>query len=767
MRGFSVAFLQHIVATLSRKGWEKPLAFLLALAAPVCGLATYAALSAATPFGNDTTTVIWLLNADLAILLLFIALIARRIVLLWSGRRRGLPGARLHARLVFIFSLLAAIPAIVMTVFSAAFFHFGVQTWFSDRVRTAIDESQAVAEAYLQEHQQVIRADTLAMAGDIDRQAPFLIANEEAFESVVQTQSFLRNLSEAIVFDGAGRILAQSGLSFTLSFESIPEYELDRARDGEVVVMTGGDDDRVRALVHLDNFTTDAFLFVGRMVDAKVLSHLTATHEASQEYRQLETRYSDFQVTAILIFVVVGLVMILAAIWAGLVLAGQLVRPIGSLVEVAERVRSGDLTARVPAPGTLDEFDVLAGAFNRMTGQIEAQQDDLVSANRQLDTRRRFTETVLAGVSSGVVGIDREGKVTLANAAAARMLSRSAEEMTGEGLSALIPEIEALLVQARAKSGKVAQGEIPFRASDGHTRTLFVRIAIDSVGAEERGAVLTFDDITELQSAQRKAAWADVARRIAHEIKNPLTPIQLSAERLRRRYLKQIQTDPETFEKCTDTIIRQVEDIGRMVGEFSAFARMPEPVMQPGNLYGIVRDSVFLQRQAHPEIDFSIRAEGWPRGRVCLLDAGQIGQALTNLLTNAVDSVRARLEKEQTLSHDFKGRIEIVLAVADRGCAGIAICDNGLGLPDSVEPSRLVEPYVTFKERGTGLGLAIVGKIMEDHGGSLVIGSPDWLHGPESHREAGGAVFALILPVGVETAGESDTGESGERGHAA
>ncbi len=747
-----MTFAQQVSAFLRRGGWEKRLAFLLAIAAPVCGLLTYAALSATPPFGNDTTTVIWVLNADLTILLLLVALIARRIVLLWSGRRRGLPGARLHARLVFVFSLLAAIPAIVMTVFSAAFFHFGVQTWFSDRVRTAIDESQAVAEAYLQEHQQVIRADTLAMAGDIDRQASVLMGNEDAFESVIQTQSFLRNLSEAIVFDGAGRILAQSGLSFTLSFESIPQYELDRARDGDVVVMTGGDDDRVRALVHLDNFTTDTFLFVGRMVDSKVLSHLTATREASQEYRQLETRYSDFQVTATMIFVVVGLVMILAAIWFGLFLAGQLVRPISALVEVAERVRSGDLTARVPAPGTLDEFDVLAGAFNRMTSQIEAQRDDLVSANRQLDTRRRFTEAVLSGVSSGVVGIDREERVTIANAAAARMLNLPTEDQTGCAVVDLIPDLAPLLAQARAKSGKVAQGEIPFRASDGHTRALLVRIAIDSVSGEDRGAVLTFDDITELQSAQRKAAWADVARRIAHEIKNPLTPIQLSAERLRRRYLKQIQNDPETFEKCTDTIIRQVEDIGRMVGEFSAFARMPEPVMTSGNPYEIVRDAVFLHRQAHPEIEFVVNTDAWQRTRKCWLDAGQIGQALTNLLANAVDSVRARLEKEKALSHDFKGRIEVVLASPDRGVAGIAVCDNGLGLPESIEPSRLSEPYVTFKEKGTGLGLAIVGKIMEDHGGSLVIGAPEWVRGVDDKKPEGGAVFVLILPIGTEEA---------------
>ncbi len=729
-----------------RRALENRLAVFLICAGVVSGFATYASLRAVPPFGDDPNTVIWLLNLDLVILLLLVTLIAKRIVDVLSGRKRGIAGSKLHVRLVYIFSILAAAPAIIMTVFSAYFFHFGVQTWFSERVRTAVNESQAVAEAYLEEHQQVIRADVLAMATDLNRQATILTGDQAKLNRVMRTQSILRNLSEAILFDGSGRILAASGLALTLEVEEISSESMEEARQGEVVMLTSGDDNRVRALMKLDNYV-DIFLFVGRMVDPDVLARVSSTRQVSEEYARLEGHYSELQVMVTLIFVVVALVLLLAAIWLGLVLARQLVAPIGTLISASDRVRAGDLTARVPEFETLDEFDYLARSFNRMTSQIQEQRDELVEANRLLDYRRRFTETILAGVSSGVIGVNESGVITMANASAADLLQKSVEALTGSNIADILPEIEELLMEAHQRSGRMTQSEVFYSGVDDIRRTFLVRIAIELIGDQDKGAVITFDDITELQSAQRKAAWADVARRIAHEIRNPLTPIQLSAERLKRKYLKEIKTDPETFSQCTDTIIRQVDDIGRMVNEFSSFARMPEPVMKAENLMKHVRDTLVLQQQAHPDIGINLIATESDRKNLPVrCDSQQVRQALTNLLQNAIDSIKAT---QKTGGEDYKGQVDVLVSRFEDE-AVICFSDNGPGLPKDEDPGRLTEPYVTHKEKGTGLGLAIVKKIMEDHKGRLLIGAPEWVRSFKGWRGLGGATIILAMPLDEE-----------------
>ncbi|MCB1529889.1 MAG: PAS domain-containing sensor histidine kinase [Rhodospirillales bacterium] len=718
------------------------LAALLVIAAIVSGLATYAALTEVPPFGTDPGTVIWLLNLDLVILLLLVTLIARRMARIWSAQRQGIAGSRLHVRLVVIFSIMAAAPAIIMAIFSAFFFHYGVQSWFSERVQTAVFESQAVAESYLEEHQQVIKADVLAMANDLDRQAGLFIDNPKGFSSLIETQSFMRNLTEVLLFNSAGQILARSGLSFTLSFESLPRYLLEEAQGGEVVLTTSGTEDRVRALVKLNNFE-DAYLFVGRMVDPTVLAHLAATRDAANEYAQLQGSYSTLQIAVTMIFVVVALLLLLTAIWFALMLARQLVTPIGRMISVADQVSAGDLTARMTEKENIEEFDYLAKSFNRMTGQIQQQRDELVMANRQLDQRRRFTEAVLAGVSAGIVGVDENGVISLANSSAAALFEEDPAQMVGKNIVTLFPEVSDLLIQAHQRPEKVTQSEIPVTSEDGSRRTLLVRIAIEMIGNEDKGAVLTFDDITDLQAALRKAAWSGVARRIAHEIKNPLTPIQLSAERLKRKYLKEIKTDPHIFEKCTDTIIRHVEDIGRMVTEFSAFARMPEAVMKHENLAMHVRDMVVLQKEAHPDIEFNLKVFDEKSPLMADCDAAQIRQAFTNLILNAIDSVLARQEE----APPPKARIDIILSpLAEGEKLSLSIIDSGAGLPEGEDPAKLTEPYVTHKAKGTGLGLAIVKKIMEDHQGRLVIGTPDWVRDLSGWEDLGGATVSLVIP---------------------
>ena len=713
------------------------LALFLFVAAIISGVATYGALRATPPFGDNPNTVIWLLNLDLIILLVLVTIVARRMAGLWSGRRKGRAGSRLHVRLVFTFSLLATVPAILMTIFAAFFLHFGVQGWFSERVSTAVNESQAVAEAYLQEHMQVIRADVLAMANDLDRQASILTVNPEAFDKIIRTQSLLRNLPETVVFDATGRILARSGMTYALSMDAIPSYALPKANEGEVVVMTGEDDDRVQALVKLNNFS-GAYLFVGRMADPVVLSHVTDTRKAVSDYERLEGQRSGLQVKITMIFIVVALLLLFAAIWAGLMFARQLVIPISALISAAERVRAGDLTARVESFKRKDEFDTLGFSFNRMTNQIQGQRDELVAANRQLDQRRHFIEAVLAGVSAGILGVDRAGRIMLANSSAANLFKKEENDLVGVDVASVLPGIGPSLEKALAQPGdEIIQTQIPYESSDHQVkRILLVRIAVEPDAGEETGAILTFDDITELQSAQRKAAWADVARRIAHEIKNPLTPIQLSAERLKRKYLKQISEDPDTFSQCTDTIIHHVGDIGRMVNEFSAFARMPEAVMKQGNLATLVRETVVLQQQAHPHIKFEVFEE--PGALDTKFDAQQIRQALTNIIQNAIDSLSGQQETGKN------GNIRIVTGPRPGGKElYIAVSDNGPGFPQDVDVSLLTEPYVTHKEKGTGLGLAIVKKIMDDHRGRLILGTPEWLKTLDASR---GVTVVLTVP---------------------
>jgi two-component system, NtrC family, nitrogen regulation sensor histidine kinase NtrY len=674
----------------------------------------------------------WLLNIDLIVLLLLGTVIAYKIVGVWAKRRSGIAGSRLHTRLVLVFSVIATVPAILMVIFSSMFLYFGVHAWFNEHVSTAVNEARAVAQAYLKEHQQVMRADVLAMAADLNRQALELQSNPAIFSKIVDTQSMLRNLSEAIVFRSDGTVIARSRLSFTLELDWPSSKSLEQAAGGdEVVLMTSDSSDRIRGLVQLDRFL-DAYLYVGRLVDAGVLQHMQTTQKAVDAYNLLEQRQSQMQILATGTFMAVSLLLLLAAVWFGLAFSEQLVAPVSALILAAERVRRGDLSVRVAEPTSEDEIALLGRAFNRMTRQIESQQEELLAANRMLDERRRFTEAILAGASSGVVGLGFNGVVTLANAMSGELLlGDTGGALTGRKLTDFLPEAEEVLQKALSSPEKVWTLQIEYAVGDGPRKTILVRITAERGG---QGAVATLDDISALVSAQRKAAWADVARRIAHEIKNPLTPIQLSAERLRRKYLPQIQDDPETFEKCTETIIRQVNDIGHMVGEFSAYARMPLPNKKIENVVEVCQDALILQRQAHPDIGFGFIAADPRMEANC--DRAQLTQVITNLLNNAIDSIH---ERQQQKPGD--GRVKVVVEQKGSNLL-ISVEDNGIGLPEKVR-DQLTEPYVTTKKKGSGLGLAIVKKIMEDHEGSVVL--EDSLH----QDVKSGAKAVIVFPSDV------------------
>ena len=705
----------------------KIVTLLLAAFALALGITTFVMMAGGVALTPNLMFALVLSN--LVVLLPLGAVLAGRITRVWVERRRGSAGSRLHVRLVLLFSVVAVTPAIVVAVFATAFFNLGIQSWFNDSVRTALNEGLEASRGYLEEHRNNIRADALGMANDLARDGQLMAYDPYMFGQILQTQTVLRGLTEAIIYEPVtGLVVAGVGPMSGFGVEPAPSEATEQAKNGEVAVLGSPDDNQVRAVVQL-NSTPSLMLLIGRPVDPQILNHMSRTERAVAEYKQLDENRSGLQITFALIFALVALLVLFAAVLIGLVLANQIARPVGRLILAAERVRAGDLSVRVPEIQSEDEVAGLSRAFNRMTGQLVAQRTELMDAYSQIDERRRFTETVLAGVSAGVIGLDAAGNVELPNRAASELVGTDLMAAIGLPLTHVMPEFAGLLGQAadQPERARTAEGQV---GPASRRRTLLGRIGTDLHGGRPDGYVVTFDDITELQSAQRKAAWADVARRIAHEIKNPLTPIQLSAERLKRRFTKEITSDPDTFSQCADTIVRHVGDIGRMVDEFSAFARMPQPVLRPEDAGRIAREALVLQRSARPEIVWSTDIP--ERGPTVVCDRRLVGQALTNLLQNAADAVAMRPRGLGQQS----GHISLSVHASD-GIVALQVRDDGVGLPEK-DRERLTEPYVTHKPKGTGLGLAIVKKIMEDHGGRLAL--DDCADGP-------GAVATLSLPL--------------------
>ncbi len=730
------------VRFLGRLSQSRKFAIGLVCAALVSVIATYLAMTGTAPLRPEPRLIILLLNIDLVLVLALATLVARKLVQIWAERRRGTAGAKLHTRMVLLFSLVAVTPAIIVAVFSALFLHFGIQGWFSDRIRTAVEESMVIAEAYLKEHQELIRADVLATANDLQRLGVNFATDRERINRILTAQADARGLPEAVIIDGSGAVLAQSDYSFSYDpvLSPIPQEVYDRARNNDVVLILGNTDNRIRAMTHLDSFI-DGYLLVGRFVDPNVLERIDKARKAVTAYENLEGERSGIVITFVMIFVLIAVVLLLAAVTLGLMVATRLVEPISQLIIGAEKVSDGDLTFRVPLAGQEDELEALTRAFNRMTSQLDTQRTELVAANRLNDERRRFTEAILGGVTAGVIGLDAECHINLPNRSASDLMGIDLDGAIGQSICEVIPEFSVLFEDLSKEGDRSKSRQIEIRR-DGLNLMLLARVTIER--AEDRsifGYVVTFDDVTELQTAQRMAAWADVARRIAHEIKNPLTPIQLSAERLKRRYLKEIQSDTEVFKTCTDTIIRQVGDIGRMVDEFSSFARMPSPKMKSEKIVDLVKGAVFLQKQAYTKIIYDFDAKAGREIEVSC-DARQVNQCLTNTLKNAAEAIEGR---EGDVTELPQGRIEISVTRSDENQRiYVTVSDNGKGLPVE-NRERLTEPYVTTRSKGTGLGLAIVKKIMEDHGGELILAD-----GVES-----GATITLAFP----TAGKHITAE--------
>lgn len=687
-------------------------AIALAIAAAAACLATYAFLTGSFGQTPSRTLVRLLLLVDLGLLLALGAIIARSVVGLIMARKRGSSGARLHLRLVSLFSVVAVTPTIVVAIFTVLFFNLGLEAWFSDRVRTALNDALTVAGAYIKEHKQIISADLLAMANDLNRQAYIVSQNPGRFVQIVGTQAQIRSLSEAMVVDGSGRVLARAGIGAALVSDRLPFVaELNEARSGEVVFVETVNDQRVAAIVRLDRFL-DAYLYVARYVDPRVIAYAERAATAVADYENAEGARSGYQITFAMIFVIVALLVLLVAVWFGMRIGSRLAAPIGELASAVERVGQGDFSVHVKTTDQDDEIGVLTQAFNRMTGELSRQRTDLTDANVQLDERRRFTEAVLTGVSAGVIGLDSNSIITLPNRSAAELLGTKVEVLKGQRFGQAVPELDHLLTAAMKQTGRATSSEVEINRQ-GKRRRLLVRVAREYEEDGIGGFVVTFDDITDLVMAQRLAAWGEVAQRIAHEIKNPLTPIQLAADRLRSKYSDKIGEDRDIFDQCTETIIRQVHYLGQIVDEFSDYATQTAPVFQKEELGAVVREAVFLQETRSPGIECQLNL---PAQKVFLAcDARQISQLLTNILKNADEALTASLSGSDT----SRAKIEITLEeLADSVL--IRIEDNGPGFPAG-DRMRLVEPYVTTREKGTGLGLAISKRIVEEHGGQLVL----------------------------------------------
>ncbi len=721
--------------------------FGLVILGPILALATFLVLGPLDQGGSDPALRLVLL-ADLVYILVVATLVLGSVARLIAARRAKSAGSRLHLRLTGVFALLALIPTVTVAVFAGLTVNVGLEGWFSDRVSDVVGASLAAAEAYETEQREDLAEDARDLARALEDARRFDIFISDG-ELLAQGQAAIqRGLPEAYLIDGTGQIRARGEGSYLFNYEK-PSAEDIAAVDAEgVVIIEDWPNNEFRALVRLNSFL-DRYLYVSRNVDGEILSLLDNTQETALLYHQLERDRGRVLFEFGLLYLGFAVILILAAIWLGLWFAERLSGPVGRLTGAAQRVGAGDLDVRVREEQGDDEIAMLGRYFNQMTLQLKGQRDALLDNTRQIERRRRLFDSVLTSVTSGVVGLDPEGRVAFVNRSAERLLDWNPNE-SGQALllPVAIPEFGPLFEALRGGRTQVAQREIKV-TRQGRLENLLVRMS-ERRSEDNRleGYVVAFDDVTDLVSAQRMAAWGDVARRIAHEIKNPLTPIQLSAERIKRKYAPLVGEDEaERLEQMTDVIVRQTGDLRRIVDEFSKFARMPEPERAPQDIVALVEDAVLLQRQGQPGVEIHATLPNHPM--TADLDATMISQALTNLIKNAGEAIESYRESGDA-PEGFAPRIDVTLT-EDMGSARITIADNGIGLPE--DRARLFEPYVTTRSEGTGLGLPIVKKIIEEHGGHLALEDAPVFAAEEDHF---GAMAVIRLPLGSDVAEQQE-----------
>lgn len=715
---------------------------LAVIGALVTGAISFVVLMGLTPIAPTAVVVKTATLVNGVFVLLLCVLIAREVVRMTKARRHGKAASRLHVRIVLLFSIVAALPALLVAIVAGITLDLGLDRWFEIRTRTIIDSSINVAEAYVNENARNLQGSTLSMAQELRGQRQLFSLDRTGFQELLTEQARGRSLLGAQLLNGDGTPFLRADIPVERPLPVPPVDALQQAFEGNLVFIPPGVTNLVGAVMRLREFG-DVYLYTIRVVDPEVIGALRLMRERTAEYSSLADNRFGLQIAFALLYLGITLIVLLSAIWTGIGVADRLVRPIRLLISAADEVSEGNLGVSVPVRVSDGDVGSLSNTFNNMIRQLRSQRHELVNAKDVIDERRRFTEAVLSGVTAGVMGVDRRGEISMLNPSAEHILSIRGSDVVGRPLEEVLPALSEVYAAARHSRRREHQEQIKQRVRD-RERTLDVRVTSEEEEAGVSASVVTIDDITDLVDAQRSSAWADVARRIAHEIKNPLTPIQLSAERIRRRYGKFIETDREIFDRCVDTIIRQVADIGRMVDEFSQFARMPKPTLEDRDLREALREAVFMRELAAQGI--TIEGKFGDRPLMGSYDLRLLSQAFGNLVKNAVEAMEPM--------ENHAGRI-VVRAFQSDGTNVVEIEDNGLGFPKE-DRDRLLEPYMTTREKGTGLGLAIVRKIVEEHGGTIALDdAPNFDHG---------ALVRIRLPADdtSKTAPTTNSEEHGE-----
>ncbi|AGB71123.1 MULTISPECIES: sensor histidine kinase NtrY-like [Rhizobium] len=707
---------------------------ILAGGALLCAIATLLMLLGLTPVAPTSSVVFTSVVINGLFVLGLIALIAREVARLMKARSRGRAAARLHIRIVVLFSIVAITPAILVAIVASLTLNVGLDRWFGVRTQQIISSSQNVAQAYLMENASYLQGQTVSMANDLERNRSLFNLDRTGFADLMTRQARGRGLLGAFLVRRDGSAIVQAEIKTERPLPAIPKDALDSSANGQPTLIPPGVTNLVGAVIKLDEIP-GAFLYTVRAVDPRVMNAMRMVEDNTVEYKAMEEGRMSLQIAFAVLYIGFALIVLLAAIWTAIAIADRIVRPIRLLISAADNVASGNMNVLVPVRSADGDVGSLSRTFNKMISEIRTQRDEILEAKDEVDDRRRFIEAVLSGVTAAVIGVEHDRRITIVNTSAEDLLALKSDELIGKNLSDISPEVDQVVTEATARHRSDFRKQISL-VRGGTVRTLSVQVTREESRDANESYVITLDDITDLVIAQRSTAWADVARRIAHEIKNPLTPIQLSAERIRRRFGKNIaEADRPVFDQCTDTIIRQVGDIGRMVDEFSSFARMPKPTMEPTDLRDILRDAVFLREMGNTHVQFGRelgdeRLEG-------MFDARMLGQAFGNLIKNAVEAI------EGLPSDQAREQPKILVRSSldpDRDRFTVDVIDNGRGLPVENRHS-ILEPYMTMREKGTGLGLAIVKKIIEDHGGQIELHDA-----PADFDQGRGAMIRVHLP---------------------
>ncbi len=735
----------YLSETLVRSIRKEPrfwISLAVVIAALLASVATFLILNGLTAILPTNDIVLGTLGVNAAFVLALAGIVGYQIVKLLKARKRQAAGASLHFKIAGLFSLVALFPAVLLSTFATVSIERNFDRVFSASVKNFAGNSVAVMRSYRQESLQIIRSDMLGVARELEQNTALLHEDRAAFERLFFALVSLRAIPAAYIIDSEGKVLASAALE-GMTYTAPAADHLSKANEGRVVLFESDPSNGFggAALKKLAGFE-NAYLYAVRPLNQSVLALLRRTQQNIAEYEYLERARGNYTIVFAVMYSLLALTLLTAAIWTGLVFASRLVTPIRKLIGVAEEVSQGNLDVQLDEGFARDDIGRLGTTFKKMTADLKNQRDDIMSANAELDERRRFIEAVLSGVTAGVIGLDSAGCVTLINRSARDLLRLKEEKLIGKPLKTAVPEFGEIIEKSR-RQGRLrpVQGQITILRESGE-RNFAVQVTREQDDAKDYSVVLTFDDVTELTVAQRTSAWADVARRIAHEIKNPLTPIQLSAERIRRKYGDSITKDREVFDKCTETIIRHVGDIGRMVDEFSSFARMPQAVFEEQDIREVVSEAVILFQMSRPEIDYRIDMPDGPLTALC--DRRLLTQAVTNLVKNASEAVDTYQSGDGSAVE--KGRVLIRLRTSDQRFL-IDVIDNGCGLPKE-NRHRLIEPYVTTRQKGTGLGLAIVQRITEQHGGVLELEDA-----PASEGYTHGAWIRMSIPIALGAEG--------------